>query len=480
MPYAIAAGHDYTAEAAEEILLAGGNAADAAIAAFVMTWVCEPCMASAGGGGFANIYTSSRKSYLLDFFCQTPRRKEQKDPEFFPIEVNFGDSQELFHIGAASVAVPGSVAGVFALYHRFGSLPLSLLFEPAIEAAKAGVAINRFQHLDFRLLTPILKHREAGRALFFEDGQLKKEGTILPMPQMADYLDYLWREGERAFYQGEIAQKIAEQQAMHRGYLQAQDLADYRVQWQQNQSITLQDLRILCNPTPHPGGSILAQALQAFSDYIGTNVSPADFAAQLANALLTIRRPDKPNNSKQGSTTHFSIVDGQGNAVSITASNGEGSGYFIPGTDIQLNNMLGEEALLPEGFHNWPTNTRLGSMMTPSIVTDKNGQLQLVTGSSGAGRIPYTIAQVIYRNQVLKQPIDQSVNGARMHLNKNTIELEPGFEQDAMRIPASIQQNHWNAPNLYFGGAHSVQVAGQHLMAAPDRRRDGVVRVKND
>ncbi|MEM1220928.1 MAG: gamma-glutamyltransferase, partial [Bacteroidota bacterium] len=89
MKYAIAAGHEKTAQAAESILLEGGNAVDAAIAAFLVTWVCEPCMASAGGGGFAQIYTAKRESVLLDFFCQTPRSKHIENREFFPIEVNF-------------------------------------------------------------------------------------------------------------------------------------------------------------------------------------------------------------------------------------------------------------------------------------------------------------------------------------------------------------------------------------------------------
>ena len=478
MKYAISAGHEFTAKAAEQVLQEGGNAIDAAIAAFIMTWVVEPCMSSAGGGGFAHIYTSERKAYLLDFFCQTPGQKSLKTPDFFPIEVNFGDTIEHFHIGAASVAVPGSVAGVFALYKQFGSLPIRLLFEPAIEAAKSGVAINGFQHLDFSLLAPILHHQEAGRQLFFEDGKLKSQGSIITMPQMADYLDYLCREGEAAFYLGEIAQKIARQQAYFGGYLQQSDLTNYKVRWQSPRVIPLAGHQVLCSPAPHPGGNILASALKIMEEHISPEGPNSLHPPQLANTLIDLKDQlsKQPGVNKHGSTTHFSIVDQKGNAVSLTASNGEGSGYFIPGTDIQLNNMLGEAALLPEGFHNWPNNTRLGSMMTPSIVIDKEGLLQLVTGSSGAGRIPYAIAQVIYHNQVRGIDLHKAVNGPRMHLSGNTLEIEPGFEVNEFSLPAPYIVNQWSAQNLFFGGAHSVAIKNGQLIAAPDLRRDGVIK----
>ena len=480
MKYAIAAGHEETARAAESILQEGGNAVDAAIAAFLMTWVCEPCMASAGGGGFAQIYTAERKSILLDFFCQTPRSKRIETREFFPIEVNFGDTQEHFHIGAASVAVPGSVAGLFALYDRFGQLPLELLFAPAIQAAKEGVAINRFQHLDFQLLSPILQHQEEGRQLFFQDGQLKPLGAIIKMPGLADYLEHLWREGARAFYDGEIATKIEAQQKLQGGYLRREDLLNYQVNWQTPSRVSFGDRVVLCNPAPHPGGQILRKTLRTFTQVSAKEANQSSLAQTLARVFIDSPKPQAPSpDQKHGSTTHFSIVDQWGNAISLTASNGEGSGYFIPDTDIQLNNMLGEAALLPNGFHTWPANTRLGSMMTPSMVVDSQGNLHLVTGSSGAGRIPYAIAQVIYHNQWRGVPLEEAVNGPRMHLAGQSLEIEPGFDLDSLHLPAPYQANLWSAPNLFFGGAHSVQVQPGALMAVPDRRRDGVVLQQN-
>ena len=119
--FAISTGHPKTTGAARVILSDGGNAIDAAIAAFAMSWVAEPCMSSAGGGAFAMVYYQGEHPRLFDFF---------------PVTVNFGDTTEVFHVGKASIAVPGSVAGIFALHEAFGTIPLTVLFEPAILAAK--------------------------------------------------------------------------------------------------------------------------------------------------------------------------------------------------------------------------------------------------------------------------------------------------------------------------------------------------------
>ena len=135
--FAISTGHPKTTGAARVILSDGGNAIDAAIAAFAMSWVAEPCMSSAGGGAFAMVYYQGENPRLFDFFCQTPRNNNiNPSIDFYPVTVNFGDTTEVFHVGKASIAVPGSVAGIFALHEAFGTIPLTVLFKPAILAAK--------------------------------------------------------------------------------------------------------------------------------------------------------------------------------------------------------------------------------------------------------------------------------------------------------------------------------------------------------
>ncbi|MCZ6457767.1 MAG: gamma-glutamyltransferase, partial [Gammaproteobacteria bacterium] len=141
---AIACGHPQTAAAAEEILLDGGNAFDAIIAAQLMACVTEPVLASLGGGGFLLAQAQGTAPRIYDFFPQTPLRRAA-DQELYPIEANFGTATQTFHIGLGSAAVPGSVAGIFAVHEALATLPLARLVEPAVNAARNGIIINDFQ-----------------------------------------------------------------------------------------------------------------------------------------------------------------------------------------------------------------------------------------------------------------------------------------------------------------------------------------------
>ena len=142
---AIAAGHEETLASAKIILQEGGNAFDAAIAAYLSMFITEPCMASAGAGGFAMCYTPASGVEMLDFFTQTPLAKpELEKRDFYPIEVNFGNEVETFHVGLASAATPGAIGGIYELHKRFGSMPMSELIQPAMKLAKEGVVLNTF------------------------------------------------------------------------------------------------------------------------------------------------------------------------------------------------------------------------------------------------------------------------------------------------------------------------------------------------
>ncbi|MEL7021156.1 MAG: gamma-glutamyltransferase, partial [Bacteroidota bacterium] len=232
MPYAISAGHDATAQAAATILDAGGNAVDAAIAALATSWIAEPCMSGAAGGGFANIRTARGKSYLLDFFVQTPLHKRPlEEVEFIPIEIQFSDTSETFYAGQGAIGVPGCVAGIFEMHRRFGTIPMQTLLEPAIHYAREGVVINDFQYEDFVLLQSIIRLDPRGRELFFEQDKIKTVGQAIAMPNMADMLDFLARSGQRAFYEGEIAQLIIQSQtrASNGGFLTRADFEQYEV-----------------------------------------------------------------------------------------------------------------------------------------------------------------------------------------------------------------------------------------------------------
>lgn len=502
MPYAISAGHDATAQAAATILDAGGNAVDAAIAALATSWIAEPCMSGAAGGGFANIRTARGKSYLLDFFVQTPLHKRPlEEVEFIPIEIQFSDTSETFYAGQGAIGVPGCVAGIFEMHRRFGTIPMQTLLEPAIHYAREGVVINDFQYEDFVLLQSIIRLDPRGRELFFEQDKIKTVGQAIAMPNMADMLDFLARSGQRAFYEGEIAQLIIQSQtrASNGGFLTRADFEQYEVHARQPLQFTYRDKTVLTNPFPSTGGAIVALILKSLEQEA---VAPLHSEAYLLQLLRHLRQlgtyghrpqqlrhalqhvlpqthlPFVGNSSKRGATTHFNIIDKDGNAIAVTVSLGEGAGYFVPNTDMQMNNMLGELALLPSGIHSWIPRQRLSSMMTPTLVLDAQQRAEIVIGSGGASRIPSAIAQVLRYLIDYQLPLEEAVQAARVHLHQRDYNVEYGFDATLPTTVEDCRVTNWTQQSLFFGGAHTIVVHDKKYRATGDQRRDGVAIVR--
>ncbi len=494
MNYAVAAGHDATADTAVEILKAGGNAFDAAIAAYLTAFIAEPCMASGGGGAFANVYTASGERLLFDFFCQTPKSKQLSAAiDFQPIEVDFGDTTEVFYTGKGSTGVPGSIAGIFAIHEKLGTMPMSELVKIPIQYAKEGIAINDFQALDLSLLEEIFRMHPRSLELFFrEDGTRKQIGDVVQMPGLADFLDYMAREGQAAFYQGEIARKIVEDYQHGGGYLTMTDFKDYKVEIREPLAFPFRQKTVLTNPLPSIGGTLLCLMLLELGENAPQQLPQGEehilqwYRAQREVSKLS-RLPEDlrlslqqvlQRNKKHGSTSHFNIVDQWGNAISLTMTIGEGCGYFVEGTDIHMNNMLGEAALLPHGFHTWDEDVRLSSMMSPTIVLNAGGKAEVVLGSGGASRIATAIAQVIHLLLDYQLPVHEAVNLSRVHLGHDVFNIEKGFNHQLSPDLFEGTLKAWNNQSLFFGGVHTIlRHADGRLMASGDDRRDGVVRV---
>jgi gamma-glutamyltranspeptidase/glutathione hydrolase len=171
-----------------------------------------------------------------------------------------------------------------------------------------------------------------------------------------------------------------------------------------------------------------------------------------------------------GGTNHISVSDSEGNAASMTLSNGEGSGYIVPGTGIMLNNMLGEDDLHPEGFHASPPGERVSSMMSPSLVL-RNGEPRLIVGSGGSKRIRTTLVQVISDVVDFGMSVREAVEAPRIHWDGEILQVEPGFAAAAIAaLERHWRVNAWSERNLYFGGAHAVDPRGE---GAGDPRRGG-------
>ncbi len=498
MKEAIAAGHDLTADTALQILKDGGNAFDAAIAAYLVSFVAEPCMASAGGGAFAQVMTADGTIKVFDFFCQTPIVKRNVDElQFYPIDVDFGEAIETFHIGRGACAVPGAIAGVYAMHKNLGSMPMKDLVEPAILAAKNGVIINDFQHFDLVLLEKIFRESEKGKELFFKDDKVLQVGDTLKMPAMADFLDYMSREGEAAFYQGEVAEKIVRDFKDNGGQLSLDDFKNYEVVIRDPLQFNYNGKSIYTNPAPSTGGSIIALLLN-FIDATPADQHPWDFGhmnqvrkmlekfttvgtkpASIASQLAKFNIFDKYNlheTNRRGSTSHFNIVDRKGNAVALTTTIGEGCGHFVEGTDIHMNNMLGEAALLPNGFHSWEENVRLSSMMSPTLVLDEHNRLETVLGSGGASRIPTMIAQVLHYLIDYKMELNEAIAAPRMHMEHGKLDVEGGFKNQFNQKNFPYEINHWKGSSLFFGGVHTLNRRKNEWLAVGDQRRDGVAR----
>ncbi len=471
MNYAISCGHHLTADAAREVLLAGGNALDAAIAAFASSWVVEPCMSGPGGGGFA-VVKQGTQIYSLDFFTQTPRKKRNVDDiDFRQVNVDFGGTTEIFHFGHGSIAVPGAIDGVFSLHKMGARLPMSELLEVAIRHASEGHKLVPFQQYDMQLLHDILRSSDRGRELFFIDGRLKVAGEDMRMPAMADFLDHLGREGRDAFYKGEVAGKISESCRLNGGHLTDWDLNNYKTCIQKAKLFTKDSITVVSNGLPSVGSKIL----NAIIHHADTSAEKS-VEASVIDAMTIVHRMKsrwfEPGWSiKEGGTSHISIIDGNGDAVSLSMSLGEGSGFFVEGTDIHMNNMLGEAALLPGGWHSWLPDSRLKSMMTPALALDPSRDMIVALGSGGAARIPFMIAQVLMNLHCSEMSLQQSVEAPRVHWDGSHWQAEPGYY-----VPQNSTKemwNHWTEKNLYFGGVHASAISKGNFVARSDDRREG-------
>jgi gamma-glutamyltranspeptidase/glutathione hydrolase len=504
----ISAGDSLTVEAGAEVLKAGGNAFDACIAATFMSFAASSSITSAGGGGFLLAYPQVGQPMLYDFFVQTPRfKRKESEIDFRSVLVDFGDKTQEFHVGLGSVATPGNIAGLFQIHKNMGTLPMTEIMAPVLERINNGIRIHQQTKYQIDILTPILTNAEAGRKIYLKENQPLLIGDTYHLPQLADTFDYLSRYGPREFYEGEIAHKIVEM-STNGGHLVYDDLKNYQVHIRKPLLFKYRDHHVLTNPPPNSGGTLIAflltilgtvkfnkndhgkaRHLQAIADAIRISdlvriekVEPKIYDSGLLNDLFhpefvkTIQSTFLNSLHKSGNTTHVSVVDRQGNIASCTTSVGEGCGYFIPGTDIMLNNMLGEEDLNKQGFHNWKTDQRMSSMMSPTVVSHPNGSL-MGLGSGGSNRIRSAISQAIVNYVDFSLPFNDIVNAPRIHLENGHLDIEPGFKEEELlkiNLPQGIEQFYWTEKNMYFGGVHAVyrNSKGQ-LDGAGDKRRAG-------
>ena len=184
--------------------------------------------------------------------------------------------------------------------------------------------------------------------------------------------------------------------------------------------------------------------------------------------------------SRRG-TTHMSVIDADGNLASLTVSNGEGSGYVVPGTGIVMNNMLGEEDLNPGGFQRWPTGHRMTSMMAPTLLEWPDGDT-VALGSGGSNRLRTAILQVLLNLIDFKLPVEEAVQAPRVHYENGLLSIEGRFDVDELGALLDAYPEHhlWEERNMFFGGVHTVAATKKGMQGAGDERRGGVSVVCDD
>lgn len=488
---AVAAGHHLTTAAAGDILVAGGNAFDAVVAAALTACVCEPMLCSLGGGGFLLARDAGGDAEVTDFFVQTPARKRQAPLDFRPIEGNFGNAVQEFHIGLGATAVPGCVAGLFDIQQRLGRMAMSDLIQPAVTAARDGVRLNRFQAYTLAILSPIIQADPMARSIWMPDGELLDDGAVYRLPEFAGFLEQLAMEGPDLFYRSELAAVLDQASAERGGHLQASDLARYQVIHRQPLEWRHGHGQVLSNPPPATGARLVALASASYQREAtpvggtGGVAGSAEHLRALTSALATMDQArhqlaetmdeDTEAAAWHGNrgTTHISIADRHGNLAGMTLSNGEGCGYMLPGTQIMLNNMLGEADLNPGGFHRWPNHQRVASMMAPSMVDD--GERITVMGSGGSNRIRSVVFQVLSNLIDFRMSLADAIEFPRLHLEDGRLSFEDLLPAEGRDYLHRKQQDlhAWPERNLFFGGVNGVQIRGRSRHAHGDPRRGG-------
>lgn len=476
----VAAGHPLTAQAGADVLRAGGNAVDAAVAAMLTSFVAEPLLTGLGAGGYMLVAGLEAEPVLLDFFVQAPRPRGGGGVELEAIDVSFGDAVQVFYIGPASCGIYGTPAGVCEAVRRWATIDLAELAAPAAALARQGAPLNAGQAYIVEILGDLLRSTPECAALWAPRGPLLREGELLPNHELADALERLGNEGSEPFYRGDIAARVCAWLEEHGGAITPDELADYRAIAREPLRIPYRDRELLTNPPPSAGGILIAYALAL----LDAAPSPPSLEAllEVMEATQRERTPDFVQglgadgfserflSARLGSTTHISVLDASGAACSVTCTNGEGSGVVVPGTGIHLNNVMGEQDLSPLGFHTHPAGVRMPSMMAPSVVTRGDG-VELVLGSAGSNRIRSAILQTIVGVVDRGLSVEEAVRSPRAHFEEGIVYHEPGLGPEQRHGRELVR---FHDLNLFFGGVQAVQRRGGLMVGAGDPRRGGV------
>lgn len=473
-----------------DILKQGGNAIDAAVAVGFALAVVLPNAGNIGGGGFMVLHDDKTgKDVAIDFREIAPA-KASRDM-YLDNQGNVIDGKSLFTHDASGV--PGTVAGMEYALKKWGTMPLSKVLEPAIKLADKGFIVSDVLAQTLKEEKSTLGKWSASKAIFFKNGEPLKSGDLLVQKDLAKSLRLIAKQGAKAFYQGEIATKIAKEMQSHGGTMTLEDLKAYKVVERQPIIGDYRGYKVVTMPPPSSGGVHLIEILNMLehypikedgvnsaknihhmaesmklayadrSEYLGdpdfvkipvTGLTSKAYANELVKTiddnkarLSSTIKPGKPQPYESDQTTHFSVMDKAGNAVAVTytLNLNFGSGIVVEGTGILLNNEMDDFSVKPGvpnafGLVGGAANAieakkRPLSSMTPTIVM-KNNKPWLVTGSPGGARIITTVLQSVVNT------IDHEMNPAeaiitpRVHHQwlPDELRVEEGISPDTIKL----------------------------------------------
>ena len=483
-----------------EIMKKGGNAYDAMIAVHLALAVVHPTAGNIGGGGFFVYYNSDGSSGSLDFREMAPG-KAFKD---MYLDKNGNVIPDMSTLGGAAVGVPGSISAIFEIHSKFGTLPIEDLFQPAIKLAQEGFIVTENQSSSLSgKLDDFIKIN--GKKSLYSKRYYK--GDTIKNTKFAETLSKISKNGSKAFYEGEIAEMIIDEVIESGGIMTIEDLKNYKSIWRDPVIFNYKDLNIISMSLPSSGGILLGQMLKAIEDYdisrYGHNslnaiqlmveverrayadrshfMGDPDFMNLPVYELIDKKYiQDRMNNfswdiatpsseikhgnviiNESDETTHYSIIDKYGNAVSVTTTlnNSYGSKVYVEDGGFFLNNEMDDFSSKP-GHPNFygligseansiQPKKRMLSSMTPTIVL-KDNKPSLIVGTPGGATIITSVFQTILNVYEFNMNVQDAVNAPRFHHQwlPDVIIIEKNGSDN--RIDSLLRNKNYNVISLPF------------------------------
>jgi gamma-glutamyltranspeptidase/glutathione hydrolase len=520
----VVSGSPIASRVGAEIMQQGGNSVDAAVAVGFALEVVHPEAGNIGGGGFMVLRLANGRVATLDY-RETAPAKASRDM-YLDAQGKLTDQSLTGHLASG---VPGSVAGLAEAHHRYGKLSWAQVVAPAVRLAREGFVVDAFRSRSIAGSASRLRRFPASLAQFLPGGEAPKPGTTLKQPELAATLQAIQDSGAAAFYQGRIADLIVKEMARGGGIITKDDLAGYRPVWRDPITIKYRGYTIYSMPPSSSGGVTMAEALnilegydplpefssapyvhlvaeamrRAFMDrnqYLGDPAfvrMPLDrllskkyaggLRAQIDPQHATPTPPFATSAHEGGNTTHYSVVDAEGNAVSVTTTlnSSYGSAVTVTGAGFLLNNEMDDFAAAPGkpnqyGLVQGEANAiqpgkRMLSAMTPTVVVDPQGRLRMVLGSPGGPTIITSVTEVILNVVDHHMSLADAVAVNRVHHQAlpDVIDYERGGLLPPVVAALKAMGHEVDERSGYQGDVAAIERRGRVWIGVPDPRRGG-------